>query len=191
MKCEIIYPAPSRKKQWMVRTRRIVKWAFLFTAFICAVVNLSTGGKAWSAVVLWSLWLAWSLVFSPDLVEYNRISQLVKIVAGACVLLILIDVLLSPGWALSVVPDVCFGGIAVVGALLFTDFERQKQNVMPLLWMTVGALAAAGVLLWLRRGYIGWEVYMMGAFATALIVACAAALGFDMLRQLKKHFHTG
>jgi hypothetical protein len=52
------------------------KWTFLFAGFICAVVNLSTGGKAWSIIVIWSMWLVWTQLVSPDMVEYNRISYL-------------------------------------------------------------------------------------------------------------------
>ncbi len=154
------------------------------------ILNLCIGGKAWSVIVIWSLWIAWSFVFSPDLVEYNRISQIVKLVADASALLIIIDLLFSPGWANEVVPLVCFSGLVVTGALFFTDLDRQKQNMMPMLWMILISIISALISFSFCMEESGWALVLMGAVAIALLYACYSVPGRDLIRELKKRFHT-
>ncbi len=190
MKVDITYPRQNRKKLQLNRIRDWIKRPFLFAAYICPILNLCTGGKAWSIIVLWSLWITWSFVFSPDLVEYNRISQIVKLVADVSALLIMIDRLLAPGWANEVVPLVCFSGLVVTGVLFFTDLDRQRQNMMPMLWMILISIISAIISfpLWMEES--GWTVVLMGAVAVALLYACYSVLGRDLVRELKKRFHT-
>jgi hypothetical protein len=77
---------------------------------------------------LWALWSVWSLAVSRDLVEYNRVSQTVKLLVHTCVLLVLIDLCLSSGWAGFVVPIVSFATLFMVGVLFFSDLSRQKRT---------------------------------------------------------------
>lgn len=190
MRAEITYP-PKRKQR--VQRRDLIRWArwpFLLAALVPAAVNLCVGGKAWSVVVLWSVWIVWTLVVSTDLVEYNRISQSVKLILRTSVLLILIDVFLAPGWAIEVVPLVCCAGLVVGGTLLFTDLDRQKKNISPVLFL-IGVSAVGSVtalLIWRQESR--WALIVMGLSALALLAACAAVLGRDFLREVKKYFHT-
>lgn len=190
MRVKITYPQPEKERLVQQKVIDTLKWPFLFTAYICPVINIVTGGKAWSVIVLWSLWIIWSSVISPTLVEYNRISQFIKPVVNACVLLILIDLLLAPGWAVEVVPIVCFCALTVTGLLFFTDIERQKQNMLPMLLLIASSIicAAAGLMIW--HGENSWALAVMGAFAFALLVACFMTLGTDFVRELRKRFHT-
>lgn len=190
MKVEVIYPPVERRRLQRRRLLRILQWPFLLAAYLCPIINLLTGGKAWSVIVLMSLYMAWKLVLSTDLVEYNRISQFTKLIVCTCVLLSLIDGLLAPGWAVEVVPMVCFGGLVVAGILFFTDLERQKQNMLPMLVLIVMAMigSVVGVSIWHDQVY--WPMVVMGALALALLVGCAATLGGDFLRELKRRLHT-
>ena len=190
MKVDITYPQQSRRKLQLNQIRGWIKWPFLFAAYICPILNLCTGGKAWSVIVLWSLWIAWSFVFSPDLVEYNRISQIVKLVADASALLIMIDLLLAPGWADEVVPLVCFSGIVVTGALFFTDLDRQKQNMMPMLWMILISIISVIISFSFWTEENGWALALMGAVAAALLLEFYSVLGRDLMREMNKRFHT-
>jgi hypothetical protein len=194
MKIEITYPAGKERK---LQRRDVIdraKWPFLFAAYICPIVNIATGGAAWSVIVLWSLWIVWSFVFSPDMVELNRISLFIKFIANACVLLILIDILLAPGWGMVAIPIVCFGGLAVAGVLFFTDLERQKQNMMPMLLLTgVSILGAViGLIIWRNESLADslWALIVMGAFAVALLTGSFMVLGKAFIREIKKRFHT-
>ena len=190
MKLKITYPQPERRRLRRRRLLEILRWPFLFAALVCPALNLVTGGSAWSIVVLISLYTVWTLVLSPDLVEYNRISQFIKLIVCCCALLISVDLFLAPGWAVEVVPIVCFGALAVSAVLFFTDLERQKQNMLPLLMLIFFAIAgsAAGLALW--REESRWALAVMGVTAVTLLTACAVTLGSEFLRELRRRFHT-
>jgi len=106
MKLKITYPPVEKRKLQRRHLLRIIRWPVLFAVVMSPVVNYILGGKAWSLIVLMSIYMAWSLVLSPDLVEYNRISQSIKLISFSCSLLAMIDFFLSPGWAIDVVPIV-------------------------------------------------------------------------------------
>ena len=195
MNIKITYPEKSersfRKQFQRYKIISWAKWPFLFAAYICPIINIFTGGLAWSVVVVWSLWIVWSFMFSPELVEINRISLFVKLLTNAAILLILIDTLLSPGWAIEVVPIVGFSGLAVAGILLFTDIDRQKQNMMPIIMLIVISFisSVSGLIIWSQEDR-KWALAIMGAFALALLVAGIAVLGNDFIREIKRRFHT-
>ena len=124
MKIEVTYPAVPRRRLRRRRLKSAAGWILLLAAYICPVMNIVTGGKAWSVIVLISLYMVWTLLLSTDLVEYNRISQFTKVLVCSCALLTAIDVFISSGWAIEVVPIVCYAGLIVSGILFFTDFEK-------------------------------------------------------------------
>ena len=189
MKIKITYPPVEKQKLHRRKLLSILRWPILFAALICPVMNIVTGGRAWSLIVLMALYMVWTLLLSTDLVEYNRISQFIKLVICSCVLMTMIDVFLAPGWAIEVVPIVGFCALAVSGVLFFTDIERQKQNMLPMLLLIFFALAGSvtGLCLWHEESR--WALAVMGAFALALLVACMAALGSDFIRELRRRFH--
>lgn len=189
MKLNITYPPVAKRRLQRKKILSIMRWPIYFAAFICPVLNIVTGGKAWSLIVLMSLYMAWTLLLSPDLVEYNRISQFIKFITCSCVLLIVIDVFLAPGWAIEVVPIVCFCGLTIAGVLFFTDLERQKQNMLPMLLLIfitiVGSLV--GLCLWHEESR--WALAVMGAFSISLLVALTITLGSEFIRELRRRFH--
>lgn len=189
MKLKITYPPVEARKLRRGKILRALRWLVLFAAMLCPALNLAVGGKAWSLIVLMSLYMVWTLALSPALVEYNRISQMIRLIACSCVLLAMIDVFLSPGWAVEAVPIVCSCGLAVSGVLFFTDLERQKQNMLPMLLLIFFALAGSVIGLCLWHGENRWALAVMGIVAVFLLAACAAALGGDFLRELRRRFH--
>lgn len=190
MRIELTYPHVDKRRSIGKKFVNAIRWLLLFGAYICVVINIAVGGKAWSLIALMAIYMFFALVLSPDLVEYNRISQFIKLIVCACILLILINVFLSPGWAVEVVPIVCFAGLAVSALLFFTDLERQRQNMLPMLLLIFIAIfsSAVGLLLWHEESR--WALAVMGAFGLALLVICAVMLGSDFLRELKCRFHT-
>lgn len=182
------YPDVKRRGRGRQTLMTVCKWAFPAAGFICVLLNILIAGKAWSAIVAWSLWIAWAQIVSPDLVEFNRISQLIKLVINSCILLVLIDLLLTPGWAVEVVPIVCFSSLLITGVLFFTDLEKQKQNMMPMLFMSAACLVGAviGLILWHGEGR--WTLAVMGASALLLPIGCFARLGREFWVEFKKRF---
>lgn len=188
MKIKITYPKVSPKIIKHQRLINFMKWPLLIAVVICPIINLITGGKAWSLVVLMSIYMAWDLVISRDLVEYNRISQFVKLITLTSLLLITIDIFLSPGWALDTVPILIFSGLIVTSVLFFTDIERQKQNIFPFLFLILLSIFSSIVGLSFYHEKDSWPLTVMGAVALFLLITLSITLKENIINELKKGF---
>ncbi|MBQ8528546.1 MAG: hypothetical protein IJ459_02285 [Clostridia bacterium] len=189
MTIKLTYPPKSKMRSGRRFLLSILRWPFIAAAIACPIVNLAVGGPAWSIIALLSLYAVWTMVLSTDLVEYNRTSQTIKTVVFICVLLTLIDVLLAPGWAAFVVPLVYFGGIILSTVLFFTNFEKQKHNILPLiLFLFFGILGSAVALsIWHEHDF--WPYIVTGSTSLLCLVVIIISMGQDFLRELKRRFH--
>ena len=188
MKIKITYPKVSPKIIKHQRLINFMKWPLLIAVVICPIINLITGGKAWSLVVLMSIYIAWDLVISRDLVEYNRISQFVKLITLTSLLLITIDVFLVPGWALEAVPILIFSGLIVTSVLFFTDIERQKQNIFPFLFLILLSIFSSIIGLSFYHEKDSWPLTVMGVVALFLLITLSITLKENIINELKKGF---
>lgn len=188
MKIKITYPKVSPKIIKHQRLINFMKWPLLIAVVICPIINLITGGKAWSLVVLMSIYMAWDLVISRDLVEYNRISQFVKFITLTSLLLITIDVFLAPGWALEAVPILIFSGLIVTSVLFFTDIERQKQNIFPFLFLILLSIFSSIIGLSFYHEKDSWPLTVMGIVALFLLITLSITLKENIINELKKGF---
>ncbi len=188
MKIKITYPKVSPKIIKHQRLINFMKWPLLIAVVICPIINLITGGKAWSLVVLMSIYMAWDLVISRDLVEYNRISQFVKLITLTSLLLITIDVFLTPGWALDTVPILIFSGLIVTSVLFFTDIERQKQNIFPFLFLILLSIFSSIIGLSFYHEKDSWPLTVMGVVALFLLITLSITLKENIINELKKGF---
>lgn len=188
MKIKITYPKVSPKIIKHQRLINFMKWPLLIAVVICPIINLITGGKAWSLVVLMSIYMTWDLVISRDLVEYNRISQFVKLITLTSLLLITIDIFLAPGWALEAVPILIFSGLIVTSVLFFTDIERQKQNIFPFLFLILLSIFSSIVGLSFYHEKDSWPLTVMGAVALFLLITLSITLKENIINELKKGF---
>ena len=59
MEIKNVYPPLKRKLNRRRKLRTACGWCFLAAAAACVIVNICVGGKAWSAVALWALWMIW------------------------------------------------------------------------------------------------------------------------------------
>lgn len=189
MEIKNTYPSVKGKKFSRRRLLNVLRWPFIFSGITCLIVNLAVGGVAWSPIALLGMIMIWKLILSPDLVEYNRTSQTIKIVVYTLILLTLVDVLLIPGWAVFVVPIVCFAGLALCGILFFTDLETQKHNMMPLILFVFFAIigSVVGLSIWHEHDY--WPFIVLGGVSIVLLLLFIFVLGQDFLRELKRRFH--
>lgn len=181
------YPA-GKKRFRRAQLIKKARWLFLTLAAACAVVNLCVGGKAWSIVSIWGLYMLWTDVVSPDLVGYDRVHQSVKIAVQVSVMLFLIEVCLASGWAGFVLPIVGFSALAAVAALFFSDMERQRENVTPMLLLSVTLLLLCTVGVWLWEDW-SWPMIVMAAAAFGLTAALMAAFGGRLWKDVRKYFH--
>ena len=116
-------------------------------------------------------------------------SQFIKFVGCLCVLLTLIDSLLSPGWSIITVSVILCCGLSISGILLFTDLEKQKHNMFPMLLLIVIVIIRTIIGVCIYRGANRIVSIIMGMFALILIVLCVIALGGDFIRELRCRFH--
>lgn len=188
MKIKITYPKVSPKIIKHQRLINFMKWPLLIAVVICPIINLITGGKAWSLVVLMSIYMAWNLVISRDLVEYNRISQFVKLITLTSLLLITIDVFLAPGLALDAVPILIFSGLIVTSVLFFTDIEKQKQNIFPFLFLILLSIFSSIIGLSFYHEKDSWPLTVMGIVALFLLITLSITLKENIINELKKGF---
>lgn len=188
MNVRITYPPAEKRHTAKQKLISCCKWTFLFAGLLCAAVNVSTCGKSWSLIVIWSMWLVWTQLVSPDMVEYNRISQTIKLIVNACILLFLVDVIAAPGWAIEVVSIVGFSALILVAVLFFTDFETQRQNMFPMLLFCAACLTGAVVGLIGQHWTGSWTFTVMGTVALSLLVGCAVKLGKEFLTDFRKYF---
>ena len=173
MKVECVYPIPPKRRIQRHQLICAARWPFLAAAVACPVVNLCLGGSAWSLVALWGLWMLWGDLVAPTMVEYNRVSQFTKVLAQCCGLLLLIDLILAPGRIRNLLPIVCFAGLTVAAVLFFTDFSRQKQNIIPLMLLCLVAFLSAGVCLLVPGVESQWGLIVLAALAVTAVAAVA------------------
>ena len=179
MNINITYPELSKKRATREKLIRILRLPFVLVAFACPIVNIAVGGPAWSVVSLFGLYMIWNLAVAIDLIEYNRTSQFIKFITYSIIMLILIDTLLTPDspWGTTVIPIVTFSALVVAAVLFFTDFERQRHNLMPLLIIDIlGLLAAVGMIIYIVESAVDmalWPYIVMGSVSFALLVSLA------------------
>lgn len=189
MDIKITYPSPKKQRVRREAFLAIAKWPMIAAAIICPVINFLVGGKAWSVIVLMGLYMVWTLAFSIDLVEYNRISQCIKYTFQICIMLVLIDVCLVSGWASFVVPIVAFVGLSLAVILFLTDISRQKQNLFPILTFIAFSFVGAAIAAYFYEGYTRLVFAITSAMALVWLIVCISVLGVDFVRELKRRFH--
>lgn len=190
MQIKITYPKPQKKKSHRGLVIEIGRNLFLLAVVLCAAINIWAGGKAWSVIVIWALYMAWSLLVHPDMIEYNRISQFTKAIVQSCIMLVLIDVFITSGWAANVVSIICFGSLIAVCLLLYTDFERQRHNLLPIILFSILSLIVTAVLVIISKGKVSWQVLVTFVLSFAVLAVCVKTMGWNIKSELKKMFHT-
>lgn len=184
MDIKITYPPIEKRVLKRKKALTIIKWLILFAAVICLFVNIETGGRAWSLIVLVSLYMIWTLILFRSMVEYNRISQFIKFVLCLGVLLMAIDTALFP-----VIPIIFGSGLIISGILFFTDLEKQKKNMFPMLLLIIVTAIVAIIACCLCSGLVRTAFLVMGYCSAILLVICIVTLKSDFIRQLRCRFH--
>ena len=187
MKIEVTYPKPAPGGVFLRVFRTVMLWLFLAASVACPIVNICVGGRAWSIVVLWSVYTASALVFMP-LVERSLLTQGVRLLFNVSILLVLIDRLLAPGWAIIAVPAMVAGGLLVLSVILFTDLRHHRGGSIPLLISLLAAVVAAALYNLLSEK-LSVAMAVLGAVAFLLLIAVAAAMKGKLIAEAKKYFH--
>lgn len=192
MKMLNTYPPAKRQKIQKNRIIEYARWPFLMAAILLPIINLLTGTPWWSVIAVFGLWVVWNMLFATQLVEYNRISNTVKLITYTAILLLLIYWLLDPKWegVINVIAIVSFSGVTLLGILFFSNLHKQRHNLFPLLLFIVAVVAfgITGIIIW--RGRASWEFITLLSTGVAFLVTTAIVLRKDLLREFAKRFHT-
>ncbi len=73
--------------------------------------------------------------------------------------------------------------------VFFSDLSKQRQNIMPMLWLVFASILAilSSLVGWPDRN---WPMTALGATAFGILLLCVVVLGNSLLLEMKKRFHT-
>ena len=183
------YPSIAKGSGNRRRMLAVLRWPFIFAGVAALVLNLILGSPWWSVIAVLALYIVWTLILSPDLVEYNRTSQSIKIVLWTSVLLALIDHLLAHGFAWFVIPIVCFSGLLICMALFFTNLETQKHNMLPLIIFIFISIVGSAIALYFHHAENDWPYMVLLALSILFLFTLIIVLGQDFRREMLRRFH--
>ncbi len=183
------YPPVKKGSKNRRRMLSVVRWPFLLAAVASLIVNLAVAGPLWGIIAVLVLYIVWTMILSPDLVEYNRVSQSIKSVAWVSVLLALIDILIVHSFALFVIPIVCFSGLVVSIVLFFTDIRTQKHNMLPLILFEVVSMIGSTIVLCVWKSPYNWPYIVLLSLSVCCFLAMVIVLGRDFKIELERRFH--
>lgn len=195
MNINITYPELSKKKATRAKLIRILRLPFVICAIACPIVNIAVGGLAWSIIALFGLNIIWNMVVAIDMIEYNRTSQSIKFITYSTLMLILIDIFLTPTitWGSFVIPIVTFSGLVLSAILFFTDFERQRHNLMPLLLIDIICLVASIIMVLVIKSesldIVLWPYITMGGVSSAILASLLLTMKGGFFGELKRRLH--
>jgi hypothetical protein len=190
MEDEITYPIIRKYSRARVTVMFIFRWLFIVATIACGVVNIVTGGVAWSVVTALTMWWTWTQFINPNTISYNRISQLVKFTEYAVIILIIICLVFHldwEDWLFLILPAILFPSLGLLVILLVTDFRKQKHNIVPLVIFDFYCLIGSIVLICLQAP---WAVIVLTAVSGALLLLSIIILRGSLLKELKKYFST-
>lgn len=168
----------------------IVRWPFLGVAAAAPIVNLCIGGPHWWILVILTLLVVWKMILSPDLVEFNRISQSIKIVVWSSILIAAVDLLfVNNSFAIFVIPIVCFAGLANCIVLFFTNLETQKHNMLPLINFIFVSIIGSLIALHVYHDIENWPLIVLLGVSVLSLLSLIIVLGQDFKIEMQRRFH--
>ena len=184
------YPPAPKKKIRRAEIIKAARWPFFLAAVCCILLDLKSGHLSWSLIVAAALYTVWTMVVSPDLVEVNAISIMIKTAAWVCVILFAIQKAVSWEGAWDVVSIICSSSMIVSFVLFVSDFSNQRHNTLPMMVLCLVTLSFSVPSFIGRDGAGKWFYGVSGIIAAAVFIASLIILGGSFFRELGKRFHT-
>lgn len=187
MQVHVTYPTKTPRSFWQRNARALWRSLFLFSGYLCLLINLLTGGMPWSLIVIGGLATAWvALLYRPQ-VENTFIKKLCDTLIAVCLYLMLLDSVLGGQWALFVVPIVFFGDLIFISLYFLLYFKRQKRNFLPLFELIIlGLLTTLSALIYFR--FLNWPMIVTGSLSLALFITMLALFRSPLKREFQKKF---
>ena len=184
------YPPAQKKKIRRAEIIRALRWPFILAAVCCILADFGSGHLSWSLIVAAALYTVWTMLVSPDLVEVNAISIMIKIAAWVCVILFAVEKAASWEGAWDVVSIICSASMIVSFVLFLSDFSDQRHNTLPMMVLCLVTLAFSVPSFIGRDGAGKWFYGVSGIIAAAVFITSLIILGRSFFRELGKRFHT-
>ncbi len=189
MNPKIIYPIPKRQSSLYLKLRNIFRIVFLIASIVCVAVNIITADKAWSVVVLWSLYGLWQFAFSFKLVEFSFYSLFIRVIIFCAVLLVLIDKFLISGWASLVVPIVLFSGLLIMFIYYLVTYNKKERHLMSI--FVLGLLSIIQIPFYNHTWPIeNWLAFAFQIGIFVLFIILVISNWKDILFEIKARFMT-
>lgn len=184
------YPQVQANRMSFARLQRWVRWFFIVSFLVCAVVNIAVGGIPWVAFVLVSEIICYRLFFSREVIENTVPQQVMTLIYLVCILLIVIE------WSGAAdthmmeiaVPMTYFGALVFNAVIYFVGFRHQRRNVLPLLQMTGAALLILPFTFFAPIR-VNWARITLLSVSAGIVMIAAVFFRNPILVELKKIFH--
>lgn len=191
MQINITYPPKKRARKFWKMCCFIFNICFVIAIISLPIINIWAGGKPWCVIALFGTYIIWSLLISPSLYELNRTYLSIKTFMDILLLLLGINLLLTDGnWGLFVIPIVSFAGLTICTILFFSDFNRQKHNAVPFVFITILCFVAGMIGMFNDLVTEKWVFVVLASLSLVTFVICTIFLRKSFFKDLKKQLNT-
>ncbi len=183
------YPK-ARTKKGLFFWREILVLCLWLCTLMAVIVNVFTGGTAWSVYVVLGAYAAQVLFLSLETAEISLIRRITSGSVADSILLWGIEYVTKSGaWATEIViPLVLFAGLVSSVVLYFSAFRRYRAQILPMLGLGFFSLLAATL------GIFGilpmrWPLIVLASFSAAAILAVFITFRKTVWAECKKKLH--
>ena len=188
MQVHKIYPAPRENSFWRRNRQDLLRSLFLVISYTCLLVNLLTGGMAWSLIAIGGLCIVWIAFIYRPMVEHTLIKKLSDISVSVCLYLLLLGVVLGGNWSRFAATIVFFAEILAMGSFYLLFFKKQKRNFMPLFELLLtGMITVLWILL--RSHTLTWGEIVLGSVSLGLLILTAVFFPKEIWLEIRKKMH--
>lgn len=189
MRVHATYPPNTPQSFWRRNRQALWRSAFVLTGYLCLIINLLTGGPAWSLIVIGGLMTFWvAFIYKPQ-VEATPIKKLCDTALAVCLYLFLLDSVVGGGWSGFVVPIVFFGELIVTGGYFLLFFHKRKRDFLPLFELIlIGLVGTLLSLAGLKR--LDWPMIVVGGVSLGLLLLSFLLFRKPLWLEIRKKFHT-
>lgn len=185
------FPSITKKYGFGFALRRTIFATFSVGFLVCLIVNICVGGKPWCLYPLGAEFLFWLAFVAQAPIEARFMYRVFGVMLTLSLYLTLIDVLDGKlSWSLSlVVPILGFSGMIFMGSYILVFRKKQACSLTLVFFFILCSLVA--ILLGIVGVYsVSWPLIVLGSCALAVLIFTVALYRSEIIRELKKRFHT-
>ncbi len=190
MKIKEIYPKVPKKKIRRAEVIKVLRWPLVLAGLFCLAIDMLDKTLSWSLIASVSIYIVWTFFISPDMVEVNGISIMIKAAAWVCALFFTIDKAVTWKGSGDVISIVCSSAMIVTFILFASDKSNRRSNMFPMMLLCLVSLSFSIPSFLSRAGAGKWFYGVSGIIAALVFITSLIILGGSFFSELKKRFHT-